>query len=184
MSIDLFWDNSNIWLVGQQLCKKKEAGHQQDFRIHFKNLFDFAVNSRQVDYAYVAGSIPPASDPLWNYFKKLGVNVEKQERGESTGGEIAVDAAIQLQMANRILDCEFPSHLVLLTGDGSGYSDGKGFIKQLERALNHNWTIEVVSWDNGCNRHLKKFAVDNGTYRSLDPVYNSVTFVNNHRWAT
>jgi hypothetical protein len=184
MAINLFWDNSNIWLVGHQLCKQRESGYEREFRVHVKNLFDFAVDSRQVDYAYVAGSIPPKSDPLWNYFNKLGITVEKQERGQYSGGEIAVDEAIQLQMANRILDCTTPSHLVLLTGDGSGYSDGKGFIKQLERAINHKWTIEVVSWDNGCNRHLKKFAQDNGAYRSLDPVYDRVTFINNHRWAT
>lgn len=183
MNIDILWDNSNIWLVGHQLCKVKEPGLEQDFRIHFKNLFDFAVDSRQVDFAYVAGSVPPDSDPLWNYFKKLGVKVERQERGKGSGGEVAVDEIIQLQIAHRILDKTSPGHLVLLTGDGSGYSNGKGFIKSLERALQHGWTIEVVSWDQGCNRQLKTFAEDNGTYRSLEPVYNNVTFINQVRWA-
>lgn len=184
MSINLFWDNSNIWLVGQQLCRKIEPGNELEFRIHFKNLFEYAANSRTIDYAFVGGSIPPSSDPLWSYFRKLGINVEKQERGQATGGEVAVDEIIQLQMANRILDEVNPGHLILLTGDGSGYSNGRGFIKQLERAIKHRWTIEVVSWDAGCNRYLKKFAQDNGTYRSLDSVYNKATFINNLRWAT
>ncbi|MBH8560436.1 MULTISPECIES: NYN domain-containing protein [Hymenobacter] len=183
MSINLFWDNSNIWLVGQQVCKMREPGYEFDFRIHVKNLFDFAVDSRTVDYAYVGGSIPPNSDPLWNYFSKLDIKVEKQERGQTSGGEIAVDESIQLQMANRILDSEAPSHMLLLTGDGSGYLNGKGFIKQLERALKHGWSIEVVSWDKGCNRHLKEFAEARGIYRSLESVYDKVTFVNNQRWA-
>lgn len=183
MNINLFWDNSNIWLVGQEICKEREAGHEFDFRIHVKNLFDFSVDSRKVDYAFVGGSVPPNSDPLWNYFSKLKIKVEKQERGQGTSGEIAVDEAIQLQMANRILDCDTPGHMVLLTGDGSGYMDGKGFIKQLERALKHGWTFEVISWDKGCNRHLKEFAEKHGKYRSLEPVYVKVTFVNNHRWA-
>lgn len=181
MDINLFWDNSNIWLVGQEICKEKETGHESDFRIHVRNLFDFAVNSRNVAYAFVAGSIPPSSDPLWGYFSKLNIKVEKQERGHS--GEIAVDEAILLQMANRILDSDEPGHMVLLTGDGSGYMDDKGFIKQLERAVKHGWSIEVVSWDKGCNRHLKDFAIQHGIYRALEPVYENVTFINNHRWA-
>jgi len=71
----------------------------------------------------------------------------------------------------------------LLTGGGSGYSDGRGFIKQLERAVAHKWAIEVVSWDAGYNRYLRAFAQQHGVYRSLEPVYNQVTFIHNKRWA-
>lgn len=63
------------------------------------------------------------------------------------------------------------------------YTDGKGFITQLERAHRHGWAIEVVSWDGGCNRHLRQFAEQHGTYRSLKPVYDNITFINNKRWA-
>ena len=105
-----------------------------------------------------------------------------QERAGG-GGEVAVDEIIQLQMANRILDVNPPETIVLLTGDGSGYADDKGFIKQLERAHKHGWNIEVVSWDLGCNRYLKKFAQGHGVYHALEPAYNDVTFINNKRWA-
>jgi hypothetical protein len=86
-------------------------------------------------------------------------------------------------MANRVLDVTVPETMVILTGDGSGYLDGKGFIGQLERAKRHGWGIEVISWDAGCNRHLKAFAQANGIYRPLEPAYFNVTFINNHRWA-
>jgi hypothetical protein len=109
--------------------------------------------------------------------------VQKQERGEGTGREVAVDEVIQLEMANRVLDVKTPGTMVLLTGDGSGYNDGKGFLKQLERAHNHGWSIEVVSWDAGCNGNLMKFAKQNGVYRSLEPAYDQVTFINNKRSA-
>ncbi|MBI5659697.1 MAG: NYN domain-containing protein [Nitrosomonadales bacterium] len=182
MSLNVFWDNSNIWLVGRNVCRAKEPGNEDGFRIHFLKLFEFVINNRKVDYAFVGGSIPPNNDPLWQRFEALGSVVEKQERGIG-GGEVAVDEAIQLQMANRVLDITPPQTMVLLTGDGSGYSDGKGFIKQLERARNHGWNIEVVSWDGGCNRYLKAFAQANGVYRSLEPAYFNVTFINNVRWA-
>jgi NYN domain len=183
MSLSVFWDNSNIWLVGRAVCHQREPGDEAAFRIHFANLLDFALQGRALDYAFVGGSVPPSSDPLWNRFKDLGIDVETQERGQGSGGEVAVDEMIQLSMANRVLDVDAPGTMVLLTGDGSGYTDGKGFIKALERGHRHGWTIEVVSWDAGCNRYLRHFAQNNGTYRPLEPEYEKVTFINNKRWA-
>jgi len=183
MSLNVFWDNSNIWLVGRKVCTANEPGHEDAFRVHFLKLLEFVRSGRPISYAFVGGSIPPNNDPLWKRFESLGASVNKQERGAS-GGEIAVDEIIQLEMANRILDVTPPETILLLTGDGSGYADGKGFIKQLERAHSHGWSIEVVSWDAGCNRYLKAFAQANGAYRPLEPAYNSVTFINNVRWAS
>jgi hypothetical protein len=183
MSVNIFWDNSNIWLVGRAVCRVREPGDEAAFRIHFGHLLDFVIDKRPVSYAFVGGSIPPSSDPLWQRFSTLGVKVTKQERGADSGGEIAVDEIIQLEMANRVLDVTPPQTISLLTGDGAGYQDGVGFIKQLERAHRHGWQVEVVSWDGGCNRKLRKFAETHGAYRSLEPVYESVTFINNKRWA-
>ena len=182
MSVNVFWDNSNIWLVGRSVCSTKEPNDENAFRIHFTNLFDFAVNGRTVDYAFLGGSEPPENDDLWKRFQTLGIDVTRQQRSIS-GGEVAVDESIHLAMANRILDCEQPETIVLLTGDGSQYQNDKGFIKQLERAKKHGWAIEVVSWDAGCNRYLRQYAQEHGTYRSLEPVYNKVSFINNKRWA-
>lgn len=78
------------------------------------------------------GSVPPSTDSLWKRLTALGITVETQERGQASGGEVGVDQINQLSMANRILDSDTPGTMILLTGDGSGYSDGKGFIKQLE----------------------------------------------------
>jgi hypothetical protein len=183
MGLSVFWDNSNIWLVGRGVCHVLEPGDEEAFRIHFAKLLDFVVDGRDLEYAFVGGSVPPTSDPLWKRFEALGIRVETQERGVASGGEVAVDEMIQLSMANRVLDQAAPGTMVLLTGDGSGYQDGRGFIKQLERAHKHGWAVEVVSWDAGCNRFLKQFAQQHGSYRPLEPVYNSVTFVNNKRWA-
>jgi len=183
MGINIFWDNSNIWLVGRSVCEIREPGDENQFRIHFARLFEFAVDGRAVDYAFLGGSVPPNNDALWDRFKALGVAVERQERGRGSGGEVAVDESIQLAIANRILDCDEPGTLVLLTGDGNGYTEGRGFIRQLERAVKHGWTIEVISWDQGCNRHLRAYAQDNGRYRPLEPVYEQVSFIQNKRWA-
>jgi hypothetical protein len=74
-----------------------------------------------------------------------------------------------------------PGIIVLLTGDGDGYTKGKGFITTLERAHRHGWEIELVSWTAGCKRALREFAEQNGKYRSLEPVYDKVTFTKKRR---
>jgi hypothetical protein len=58
MGLTIFWDNSNIWLVGQGVCHQREPGDELAFRIHFANLLDFVLNSRKSDYAFVCGSVP------------------------------------------------------------------------------------------------------------------------------
>lgn len=181
--VNLFWDNSNIWIVGQNVCNQKEPEDKMAFRIHFGNLFELAIKNRNLSYAFVGGSIPPQSDTLWQRFENLGIEVDKQERGAIGGGEVAVDETIQLRIANRLLDVDEPETIVLLTGDGAGFGDGKGFIKQLERALKRGWTIEVISWDIGCNGKLREFAMKNGIYTPLEGAYEKVTFINNKRWA-
>ena len=64
MGLNVFWDNSNIWLVGRTVCREQEPGDENSFRIHFSNMLDFAVDGRQVDFAYLVGSIPPNNDAL------------------------------------------------------------------------------------------------------------------------
>lgn len=112
MPLNVFIDNSNIWLVGCNVCAVKEPSHETAFRIHFSKLFDFVCDNRPVSFAYVGGSVPPNNDDLWKRLCALGTTVETQERSAS-GGEVAVDEVIQLQMANRILDVQPLGPLVL-----------------------------------------------------------------------
>jgi len=184
MSLNVFWDNSNIWLVGKNYCGVKEPGHEREFRVHFKNLLMTVVAGRPMDFAFVGGSLPPNNDLLWRYFEQLGATVETQERGAIGGGEVAVDQAIQFSMLQRVIDADKPGTILLLTGDGNGHLDGKGFIAALQRAVKMGWNIEVASWDIGCNRHLRQYAQEHGVYRSLEPSYEHITFLAGSRSAT
>lgn len=110
------------------------------------------------------------------------MRVIKQERGNQTGGEVAVDEVIQLEMANLIIDSlgtpgGKPGTMLLLTGDGSGSSQGRGFLTQLQRARKQGWDIEVASWEASCNRYLKEYAEQEGRFISLDDLYYDVTFI-------
>ena len=62
-----------------------------------------------------------------------------------------------------------PGIVVLLTGDGAGYSEGAGFHRTLERMHNRGWRIEILSWAHSCNREC--------VYGHRHDFYDSVTFL-------
>lgn len=98
--------------------------------------------------------------------------------------KVAVDDIVHPALLERVMDIGYEKEMfVLLTGDGTGYTDRRGGVKQLERIRNSDNKIEVVSWDEGCNRYLKAYAEQNGRYRSLETVYNRISLIENKRWA-
>jgi len=45
VSLNIFWDTSNIWLVGRKVCTTIEPGNEDAFRVHILKLFDFVRSS-------------------------------------------------------------------------------------------------------------------------------------------
>ena len=70
-----------------------------------------------------------------------------------------------------------PGTVVLLTGDGAGYYQGKGFLDVLEVLERAGWKIELLSWDRSCNVRLREWVCRHEFYTSLDGFYDSITFV-------
>lgn len=117
-------------------------------RIHFENLFRLAQADRKLEKAYAAGSIPPEMNQLWNRLENQDVEVYLFDRGTSGGGEQETpDQWLQLRMMEDGWDhIVNPGIVVLLTGDGAGYVEGRGFHSTLERLYKRSWRIEVLSW--------------------------------------
>ena len=62
----IFWDNSNIHISGLKAMKQKEPDQLKElFRTNFKNLFELVRNNREVESAYLSGSIPPPNNALF-----------------------------------------------------------------------------------------------------------------------
>lgn len=62
----IFWDNSNIHISGLKAMEQKEPDQLKElFRTNFKNLFELVRNNREVESAYLSGSIPP-----FNYLQR------------------------------------------------------------------------------------------------------------------
>ncbi|KAF1973332.1 hypothetical protein BU23DRAFT_533432 [Bimuria novae-zelandiae CBS 107.79] len=60
--------------------------------------------------------------------------------------EQGVDEILHLKMCQSVIDTEVPTTMVLATGDGNAAEFSDGFLANVERALKHGWTVELVSW--------------------------------------
>ena len=176
----VYWDNSNIYHEAQRLAQERDGtpGARYLVRIHFDNLLDLAVGGRELAKAVAAGSIPPEMRQLWNRMENRDVVVQLFDRGDRTSGEQEVpDQWLQLRMLEDGWDHNgHPGTVALLTGDGAGYSWGRGFHRTLERMHRRGWRIEVLSWAHSCHRGMRRWAEANGVFVPLDDHYDAITF--------
>lgn len=175
----IYWDTSNIFISAKEVAAEREGESVRTrVRVHFRNLLTVAHANRPVLRAFAVGSIPPELRAVWNRLENEGVSVQLLERGSMGGGEQGVDEALQVAMLSDALDYNGdPGIAVLLTGDGSGFAEGRGFHANLERMRRRGWRIEVLSWRHSCNRGMREWAEANGSFIALDDYYDHVTFL-------
>ena len=182
--ICIFWDNSNIFIPAQDVGKEKDGPIVgRDLRIQFDALYELARAGRNIVAGVCVGSLPPELQKVWQRLAAVGVELELFERGEGSGREQAVDQALQVHMLRALADRE-PGVAVLLTGDGAGYIEGRGYFADLQRMHRRGWRVEVLSWRSACHGGLRAWAERNGRFVALDDFYSSITFVKGIRWAT
>lgn len=70
--------------------------------------------------------------------------------------EQGVDEILHLKMCQSIIDCEWPSTMVLATGDGAVAEMSDGFLAHVERALKRGWRVELISWGQQINSGYRK----------------------------
>ena len=175
----VYWDNSNIFISAQEAATELEGDAvRYRVRLHFRHLMELARAGRDIERAIAVGSIPPELRHVWNRLENEGFTVQLLERGAIQGREQGVDQALQTVMLRDTVDYNGdPGIAVLLTGDGSGFADGVGFHADLERMRNRGRRIEVLSWRHSCNRRMREWAEEQGTFIALDDFYESVTFL-------
>ncbi|MCY4197735.1 MAG: NYN domain-containing protein [Rhodobacteraceae bacterium] len=180
-NVFVYWDNSNIFHEAQRLADERNGtpGASYRVRIHFDNLLRLAHADRTMKMAIAAGSIPPQMQNLWNRMENAGVEVQLFDRGDFGRGEQQVpDGWLQQRMMENVLrNPGTPGTAVVLTGDGTGYSAGRGFHTTLELLHNWGWGIEVLSWRHSCKRQMREWAEANGVFIALDDYYEAITFL-------
>ncbi|MGU9951764.1 MAG: NYN domain-containing protein [Gammaproteobacteria bacterium WSBS_2016_MAG_OTU1] len=185
----IYWDNSNIFHEVQRLAEEQNGTPSARDRVHinFDNLLCLAQADREMGRLIAAGSVPPEMKQLWKRMENKGVEVELFDRiVERNGGRETPDRFLQLRMMeNGINNIDTPGIVVLLTidsdSDGAEYSKGYGFHRTLERLHKRGWQVEILSWAHACNRRMREWAEENGTFIALDDFYNSITFFESSR---
>ena len=182
-NVCVYWDNSNIFVPAQDVGKARDGSTVgRDLRVQFDALFELARAGRRVISGVCVGSLPPELQAVWAKLRAVGVDLELFERGQASGREQAVDQALQVHMLRDLVD-KPPGIAVLLTGDGAGAHEGKGFFADLKRMHSKGWKVEVLSWRDACHGGLRHWAEANGRFIPLDDFYDSVTFVKGLRHA-
>ena len=181
----VYLDNSNIFHAAQDLAEERNGDQNARYRVrlNFENLLRLAQADRPLGKAMAAGSIPPALINLWNRLAEAGVEVHLYDRGEPGRGEQETpDRWLQLRMLEDGWDhIDNPGTVALLTGDGAGYNEGRGFHSTLERMHRRGWKIEVLSWAHSCNRRMREWVESNGVFVPLDDYYAAITYTNTPR---
>ena len=176
----VYWDNSNIFHEAQRIAEEMDgtAGARYLVRIHFDNMLRLAHADRPLEKAMAAGSIPPEMQQLWNRLENNDVEVRLFDRGARDRGEQqSPDQWLQLRMLEDGWDYNGdPGVVTLLTGDGAGYFEGRGFHSTLERMHRRGWKVEVLSWAHSCNRRMREWAEEQGAFIPLDDYYAAITF--------
>lgn len=190
-TVEIFVDDSNIhfWGINQVLQFKepeifKDIRKRFAFRVHQTRLVDKILQGRRLRYGCaVAVALPSDATPdkyLYG-FSNIGFEVIQGNRtGYDSGKETNVDSTIQKKMLNAI-STRKPGVMVLVSWDGNGYMEKKGFIPVLEKALSAGWKIEVVSWISNTNRYLMNFALTKWRFINLETAYYNITFIRNYR---
>lgn len=180
----IFWDNSNIHISGLNVMIEKEPEQPKElFRTNFKNLFELVRHNRNVDAAYLSGSIPPPNNALWDYLESMGIKLQLLNKTADGTEQESVDMSLQTMMLRTAIDqMSSPSTIAVLTGDGAGKQLGEGFLSDLKRIRTIGWEIEVYSWSSSCNRFLKDFAESEGKFISLDDYYYSITYLKDDKY--
>jgi hypothetical protein len=176
-------DNSNIYGGAQRAAETVDPGALWlAVRVYYKNLFALLEHPGGVMTRTMAGSVPPGNDDLWEYAAKGGYDTQllkKVEKDDGRLGEQAVDEMLHLKIAGLLLDHRPPQTLVLATGDGKQTPHGNSFVRQVERALDHGWEVEVWSWKAQLSSRFSYLRSPTGRaplIKTFDPYYHSVTF--------
>jgi len=103
-------------------------------------------------------------------------------RGRSTAARRPPSGHLVLaQRMARLLDHR-PGLLVLVTGDGAGWTRGDGMLAAAQRLARQGWAVEVLAWGDSLNRHLAAWASrPPHALVELDAFYRASTYVERGR---
>lgn len=179
--VHLFVDWSNLWYAMREEARRR-GDPELSVRVHIAHLRDVLAGGRDVETAVLVANraIPgPVIDHL-----RAAFTVEFVEPGRISGREQAGDELLQNALYRTILRRSGASGTVVLaTGDGAGWREGRGFCEALAAAARTGHAVEVAAFTCSLNEHLAELARHLGAMVPLDPFYDAITFLEGRRTA-
>lgn len=179
--VHLFVDHSNMWFSARE-----EAGRRGEptlaLRLHAERLWTLLAAGRRVETAVMVASclVPEAALAYYrHHFEVILV-----EPGRQTGTEQAGDEMLQNAIWRTVARPDGSGTVVLLTGDGAGWMDRRGFCPALAVARHRGLGVEVLAFERSTNGQLRSLAEAIGVFVPLEDFYTSITFIEDLRWAT
>ena len=179
-AVHAFVDLSNIWYG----LLDAAVGHGESglpVRLYAANIAGL-LRAGRADFRELAVANADVPDSVISWFER-DAEVLRRESGRLTGTEQANDETLQVRMYETMHN--HPAGvLVLATGDGAGWRQGRGFLTVLEAARRHKWAVEVIAWSSRTNAALIDWTRKVGAvFVNLNGYYRSVTFVEQGRLA-
>lgn len=137
---------------GRPCAKRATAGSvgagtaMPEYMIEAANLgYEMNVLQRVRGTKKVAHNLSPGAT---NGFGAASTNASDSDEGNGQRywREQGVDEILHLKMMQSLIDTQNPATIVLCTGDAAEAEFSDGFLKNVERALQHGWHVEVVGW--------------------------------------
>jgi hypothetical protein len=176
----LFVDFSNLWYA-----LRAESARRGDpewaARFHAANLRLALAAARPVGQAVMVANRAVPEPVLARFRPHFGL--ELVEAGRESGREQAGDELLQNAIYRTIVGDPRPATIVIATGDGAGWREGRGFCAVAEAAHRFGFGLEIASFSGALNGHLGELARRLGVIVELDRFYESVAFLEGLRSA-
>ncbi|ELR08231.1 hypothetical protein VC83_04527 [Pseudogymnoascus destructans] len=140
---------------GRGVAKRVLVGSSRD-NVRLDYMYEAAQCGYEVSALERVEKFKGAKESDIEKYKRLGGangnNTSSGSGGEAplnafkTVTEQGVDEILHMKMLESMVDTEYPSTMVVATGDAAVAEYSSGFLRNVERALERGWKVELVAW--------------------------------------
>lgn len=140
---------------GRGVAKRVLVGSSRD-NVRLDYMYEAAQCGYEVSALERVEKFKEAKESDIEKYKRLGrasgYNTSSGSGGEAplnafkTVTEQGVDEILHMKMLESMVDTDYPSTMVVATGDAAAAEYSSGFLRNVERALERGWKVEIVAW--------------------------------------
>lgn len=140
---------------GRGVAKRVLVGSSRD-NVRLDYMYEAAQCGYEVSALERVEKFKEAKESDIEKYRRLGRangnNTSSGSGGEAplnafkTVTEQGVDEILHMKMLESMVDTDYPSTMVVATGDAAVAEYSSGFLRNVERALERGWKVELVAW--------------------------------------